>query len=71
MNLADEIDIAFANTVDELRAKYVAAVGERNFSGQVTGIMLKTAIKLAQEGGCPEDVLRQSVLDSIREEYSR
>lgn len=71
MNLQDEIDIAFAKTVDELREKHAASVGEQNFSGQVTGVMLKTAIKLAKEGGCPEHVLKESVLGSVREVYGK
>ena len=68
-NLQAEIDVAFAKTVEELRAKYVAEVGEVGFSGQVTGVMLATAIKLAKDGGCPRSVLERNVEARIKEEY--
>jgi len=68
-NLHDQIDIAFSKVVDELRVAHAAEVGEVNFSGQVTGVLLKTAIKLAKNGGCPKHVLRESVLATIQEEY--
>lgn len=69
MSIADEIDAAFAKVVDDLRAKYEFKLGGQNFSGQVTGVLLATAIKLAKDGGCPRNVLEQSVEARIREEY--
>ncbi len=68
--LQDDIDIAFADVVDGLREKYVGVFGAAVFSGMMAGMLLKTAIRLAKEGGCPPHILRESVLASIRDEYA-
>jgi len=71
MNLQDELDIALTKVFEELRVKHEASVGKPFFLGQVAGFLLKSAIKLAKEGGCPYHVLRESLLDSVNEEYGK
>jgi hypothetical protein len=69
MNIAEDIDAVFSKAVVELSEKHAALVGDPHFSGQVTGVLLATAIKLAKDGGCPRSVLEQSVAARILEEY--
>lgn len=68
INMHDEIDTALGEVVEKLREKY-KMLPRSEFSGQVTGILIATAIKLAKRDGCPRAVLEHATAVKISEAY--
>lgn len=68
LNIHDDIDASLAKAVVELRTKY-NTMSLEVFSGQVTGVLLATAIKLAKQGGCPRHMLEEAAAKKIANEY--
>ena len=65
--LQEELDKRMSLVIEQLRRE--ANMGSVSFSGGVTGFLLKTAVALAVEGGCPKKVLLKSMQDIIQESY--
>jgi len=64
----DEIDTVLGKAIEELREKY-KAMPQVDFAGQVAGLLMATAVKMAKAGGCPRRVFEQAVLAKIKDEY--
>ena len=52
IDIHDDVNGVLGDAVESLRAKY-PSMKSPDFTGQIVGIMIKTAIKLAKRDGCP------------------
>jgi hypothetical protein len=68
LNIHDEIDTVFGKAIEDLRKKH-AGMPQIEFAGQVAGLLLATAIKMAKAGKCPRNILERTVRSAIQIEY--